>query len=96
MKDLPRVYANPIDKELNNYQKETKLSNEFRHSSEKNLSMKIRDIFKSSNFIYKSRVRITTKEGQKEKVIVGKTENALLTMDGEKIKIIDIYDIEKI
>lgn len=95
MKDLPRVYANPIDKELNNYQKETKLSNEFR-SSEKNLSMKIRDIFKSSNFIYKSRVRITTKEGQKEKVIVGKTENALLTMDGEKIKIIDIYDIEKI
>lgn len=94
--ELPNVYANPINKRLNNVQELYNGHLEERNDSIPNLMQKIRNIFSSPNHIYKSRVRIKTKDGEYEKVIIGRTETNLLTMDGERIKIIDIYDINKI
>ena len=94
IKDLPRVYVNPIDKEINNYQSIAS-SNDFKKSlNRSNLSMKLKSIFNSNNYIYKKRVRITLKDKVVEKVIVGKANGYLLFIDNSKIKLSDIYDIE--
>ncbi len=98
MKDLPRVYANPINKEFKNFKREDKI-NEYEEKvsiSPRNLSMKIKDIFNRSDYIYKKRVRIHTSLGTEEHMIIGKTVDYLLTMQGKKIKYTDILDIEVI
>lgn len=97
MKDLPRVFANKIDESINNDQ-------EFFYGNERNVTKKddlsivkkINNIFADSHHVYKSKVRITLKNGVVEKVIVGKTSSELITMEGELIKIIDIIDIVKL
>lgn len=93
--ELPRVYVNPIDKKFDNVQSiyDGKVLDRSKES-DISLSTKINNIFSSKDFVYKKRVRITTINGKEEKIIVGKTNDALLTLNGEKIKINDIYDIE--
>ncbi len=97
MKDLPRVFANKIDESINNDQ-ELFYGNMRGESPKDDLSVvkKINNIFADSHHVYKSRVRITLKNGIVEKVIVGKTSSELITIDGELIKIIDIVDIVKL
>jgi len=92
---LPRVYASPIDKDLNNYQKLYK-SNDIRSYNPKEINKKINEIFGSSNHIYKSRVKITLKDDLTYEDIIGKTNTSLLTLSGKSIKITDILDIEKV
>ena len=95
--NLPNVFANPLNKEIKN-------SQEIYYSldrGEKNVDLtsvvtKINRIFASTNHVYKSKVRITLKDGTVEKEVVGKTNGSLLTIDGEAIKIIDILDIERV
>ncbi|MBE6155529.1 MAG: hypothetical protein E7164_02085 [Firmicutes bacterium] len=97
MKDLPRVSAFPIEKKLDN-------SQERFYGSEDNIILakpinvisKINQIFASNNHVYKSRVRIKYKNDIEERTIVGKTSTDLLTLTGEKIRITDIVDIERI
>ena len=96
MDKLPRVYANPIDKSLNNVQEIYKDNLTREEISPKNINRKINEIFASSNHIYKSRVKITYKDHSSEETIVGKTNLNLLTMDGKLIKITEIMDIEKL
>lgn len=93
MKDLPRVYVNPIEKEFKNYQ-ELCSSNDRKSVDRKNLSMKLKSIFASNDYVYKKRVRITFKDSVREKTVVGKVNGYLLTLDGQKIKLTDIYDVE--
>ncbi len=93
--ELPKVYVNPIDKKFNNVQ--SIYTGQFQdRSGEKEISLtsKINSIFSSRDFVYKKRVLITTINGKSQKTIVGKTNDALLTLSGEKIKINDIYDID--
>lgn len=94
MNDLPRVYVNPIDKEFENFQKTSDANDRNVTRNPKNLSMKLKAIFSSNNYVYKKRVRLTLKDSVKEKVIVGKANGYLLTLDGEKIRLNEIYDIE--
>lgn len=93
--ELPKVYVNPIDKKFDNVQSiyDGKVLDRSKESNV-SLSTKINNIFSSRDFVYKKRVRITTINGKEEKVIVGKNNDALLTLNGERIKINDIYDIE--
>lgn len=96
--ELPKVYANKIDRNLNNsqdiyYQDHTENNNS---KDVRSVNKKISDIFNSSNFIYKSRVKITTYDKTFTKTIVGRKNNSLLTMDNEIININDIIDIETI
>ncbi|MFI3260364.1 MAG: hypothetical protein R3Y13_01450 [bacterium] len=93
MSDLPKVYINPINKDFENFQHISN-SSDRKVYEKKNLSMKIKDIFSSNNYVYKRKVRITTKNETKEKVVVGKNNGYLIMLDGEKIKLTDIYDID--
>lgn len=97
MNDLPRVYANKISENINKAQNVFYGSDrDVTKKSTESVIKKINRIFASSDHVYKSLVRITSKDGTLEKVIVGKTNTNLITINGELIKIIDIIDIEKI
>lgn len=97
MDKLPNVFANPINKKFSNVQ-ETYYGKEERSVdiNPQNINNKINQIFSSKDHIYKSKVRITFRDGIKEETIVGKTNLNLLTMDGKLIRITEIVDIEKI
>ena len=95
MKELPKVSAFPINRKLNNFQ-ESFYGKEERHTYKGNIVNKINDIFSSSSHVFKSRVRIYLKDDIIERTIIGKTGTDLLTLSGEKVRITDILDIEKV
>lgn len=96
MKELPKVFVSPIEKKLQN-NKDLFYSRLLGDRKDTNDVLKeIDNIFHSKDFVYKSNVEITTKDGIREEVIVGKTGASLLTMDGKAIAIKDIKDIKKI
>ncbi len=96
-KNLPRVYANPINKALSN-NKDIFYSgeNETRSINTIDVTKKINEIFASKTHVYKSKVRIKTNNDTTEEVIVGRTGAYLLTLSGAKISIPNIIDIERI
>lgn len=96
-KKLPNVYANEIDKKIDNVQElyYGSLNNEERTYSLNEILRKINEIFASSSHVYKSDAIIKTSNGEIIKTIVGKTGNYLITIEGEKINISDILDIKK-
>ena len=94
--EKPRVYANPINKKIDNVQDLFRSDKDSRSINPVDVNKKINEIFASRNHVYKSRVRITLKDGVVEKEIVGKTNINLLTLDGNLIRITDILDIERI
>ena len=57
---------------------------------------KINDIFSSNSFIYKAKVIITTKEGDREVYLIHKNNDSLLTINNESIPISEVLDIKKI
>lgn len=62
--------------------------------SSKSVSNKIKDIFNSPNYVYKSDVNITMNDGKTiKKTIIGRTNNSLITLDDE---LIDVSKISKI
>lgn len=63
--------------------------------SRSDLIRKINNIFSRTNFIYQADITIMYKNGEnKNKKIIGFKDNYLLTSDGLKISIDDIYDIK--
>ena len=94
--DKPRVFANPINKKIDNVQNLFRSDKESRSINPVDVNKKINEIFASRNHVYKSKVKITLKDKVIEKEIVGKTNINLLTLDGDLIRITDILDIEKI
>ena len=96
-KDLPKVYANPIDKDIRNndnifYGK----NEELKLDRNINVYEKINQIFASPHHVYKSNVTVKTNKGEIKTTIVGKTGNFLLTLNGEKINMLDILDITRL
>ena len=98
MDKLPKVFANPINKELKNnedlFRSDKKV--EIKSSNIKDINKKINQIFGSNSHIYKSKVKITLKDGDLVTDIVGQSSSNLLTLDGKLIRISDIIDIEKL
>lgn len=93
-KDLPKVYANPIDKDIrNNDDVFYSTNNERKVDRSVNIYEKINQIFASPHHVYKSDVLVKTKNGEVKTTIVGKSGNFLLTLSGEKINMLDIVDI---
>ena len=104
MKELPKMYHNTIDKDINNnekmystmYNNDRKIYNNNIFINNKNnytVEQKIYNIFNSPNYIYKIDVTIVTDKGKTNKRIVGKTKTNLITMDNEYIPINTIRDI---
>lgn len=94
--EKPRVYANPINKKIDNVQDLFRSDNDRKSINPVDVNKKINEIFASRNHVYKSKVKITLKDGVIEREIVGKTNINLLTLDGDLIRITDIVDIERI
>lgn len=98
--NLPKVYANPINKDLANnleYVVSSTKNQDLRNSYNVDVPRKINEIFASPNHVYKSKVLIKLFNNEElETVIVGKTGSYLLTLNGDKIKINNIINIDKI
>lgn len=108
-KKLPKVFANKIDKSLDNnenvyyskYQDDSlrtsptddKINQPFAVKGE-NINQKINSIFSSPKYVYKADVDITTKEGSISKRIIGRNSTHLITIDNELISVSDIVDIK--
>ena len=108
-KKLPKVFANKIDKTLDNNRNvfysskdedldlrssETDDRNvRSFDSSIKNINQKINSIFTSTRYVYKADVDIITKDGKISKRVIGKNSTHLITIDNELIPINDIVDI---
>lgn len=95
-KKVPKVFANKINKKLenNNTYSVTKNDEARKSSVPKNINMKINEIFRSNNYVYKADVLLTTRSGSSKKRIIGRNKNTLITIDNETIPIDDIIDIE--
>lgn len=104
MKELPKMYHNNIDKNINNNEKifstmyndniEIRKNNNYINTKDNyTIEQKIYNIFNSPNYIYKIDVIIVTEKEKSKKRIVGKTKTNLITMDNEYIPINSIKDI---
>ena len=109
-KKLPKVFANKIDKVLDNNRNvfySNKDENLESGSSEKhdegmrsfgsdgqNINQKINSIFSSTRYVYKADVDIVTRNGKISKRVIGKNGTHLITIDNELIPITDIMDID--
>ncbi len=97
MKNLPPIYVNKIKKINNN--KETYysyLDNDVVSNETINIRKKINELFKSNNFVYKKNFNIKTLDNENTYTIISKSIDYLLCIDGKKIYIKDIIDINEI
>lgn len=95
-KNLPNVFAVPINKKMTN-NKETYKSSEKESLQVKTITKEeINKIFNDKTHVYKTRVRVTSLNGTEEVDVVGLTKTNLLTLNGKKIDINDILDIKKV
>ena len=96
-----KIYVNKINKNIDNnkkvYYSVYDSNNNF---SEKvnyyDIQNRINMLFKCSDFVYKKKFFIRTNEYEREFVIISKSYDYLLSIDGEKIFIKDIIDIKNI
>lgn len=95
MNKLPKVYANNIDKKLNN-NSYFYVSDDGKNDvilNKPDVVKKINEIFSSPNYIYRANVLIKLNDGEIEKKIIGKNKDYLITIDNELISIDSIKDI---
>lgn len=106
-KKLPKLFANKIEKNLENNENYFYSANkelepeEVRESKDlrfivhgENIQQKIQSVFASPKYVYKADVDITLKDGKVSKRIIGKNMTHLITIDNELIPISDIIDID--
>ena len=100
-KEIPKIFVNKIDKINNNEEvfysyknnkmgdnKKEEIMNEF------DIQNKIDELFRSNDFIYKKKFYIRTKYGEGYYIIISKSYDYLLTINGEKIYINNILEIK--
>lgn len=103
-KKLPSIFANKINKNIDNNKKvyysdleENKIDEKLNKNFLKpqlNINQKINKIFNSSKYVYKADVTIKLKDKTINKKIIGKNNNNIITIDNELIPISDIEDID--
>lgn len=92
---LPRVYSNPINKEIkNNKEYDYRSLKEEKIQSPKDISKEVNRIFSRKDFVYKKKVYLKTYDQEEEVTLVGRTNTAVLTMDGKTIPIVNITEIK--
>lgn len=95
-KKLPRVFANKIDKKINNNKSYYVAKDEKEKPKKKdniNVDVKINKIFNSTRYVYKANVVIELNNKTVTKKVIGKNDDSLITIDNELIPISDIKDI---
>ena len=105
-KKLPKVFANKIEKQLDNNKSvfyssideknntNTNRSVDSLNLNIPNVNQKINSIFASPKYVYKADVDITMKDGIVSKRVIGRNQTHLITIDNELIPITDILDID--
>jgi hypothetical protein len=104
---LPKVFANSSIKKTNTNDKvyhlkgtETEVKQNRSSIKQKldipqeNINNKINALFRSTKYVYKIDVEITTKNATLKKRVIGKNKTNLITIDNELIAIDDILDIK--
>ena len=98
-KELPKVYVNKIDKINNNqevyysykdnnaYEEKEIIVNPY------DIQSKIEELFRRNDFVYKKKLHIKTKYGENDYIVISKSIDYLLTINGEKIYINNILEI---
>lgn len=96
MKDLPKVFANPIDRSLHNNRSYSygKLEDERKSRDEALVLEKINKIFKSDSTLYSIDCIVIFENNEEKYTIIGKTNNNLVTKNQKLIPIREIFDIE--
>ncbi len=96
MKDLPRVFANPIDRSINNNRSYSygKLENQKPARDERQVLEKIDKLFKNDSTAYSIDCIIKFENNEEKYTIIGKTNNNLVTKTQKLIPIREIFDIE--
>lgn len=97
-KDLPKVYGLNVDHDTNSRMAYTKSNEEIIKKEEKEvfkkpINQKIKDLFNSTNYIYKIDAVIELKDKTVTKRLIGRTSDYLITIDNEQIPISEILDI---
>lgn len=99
MKEISKIYVNNI-KKINNNKEVYYSYKDNKEQKDSNIEVNIYDmqkridaLFRSSDFIYKKRFHIKTKYGEKDYDIISKSYDYLLTIDGERIYIDNILEI---
>lgn len=96
-KKIPKVFANRIDRKIENndtYSITRKEEAKVKESNKQDINFKINQIFKSAGYVYKADVEIKLLDEIINKRIIGKKNGYLITIDNELIKIEDIIDIK--
>ena len=100
MKKIPDIYVNKINKKIDNnkevfysYKDTDEIIEEPKRLDEYTLQRKINELFRSNDFIYKKKFHIKTINEEKDYIIISKSYDYLLTIDGTKIMIKDIIEI---
>lgn len=101
MKRIPEIYVNKINKIKNNREVyySYKDDNDYGEPIKEEISPyeirnKINDLFKSNDFIYKKKFHIKTKYDENDYIVISKSYDYLLTINGERIYIDNILEIE--
>ena len=100
MKKIPEIFVNKINKKIDNnkevfysYKDNDEIIEEPKRLDEYTLQRKINELFRSNDFIYKKKFHIKTIKEEKDYIIISKSYDYLLTIDGTKIMIKDIIEI---
>ena len=97
MKQIPKVYANKIDKKFENnetYYKSNGTESTELIMDDRSIEQKIKEIFSSPRYIYRANVEIVLEDQTIVKKIIGKNGSNMITMDNELIPISNILDIK--
>ena len=96
LKDLPKVFANQINRNISNNKNISygKLSEDRSGRNEEEVMAKINKLFKSDSTIYSIDCIIKFDNHEEKHTIIGKTNNNLVTKTQKLIPIKDIYDID--
>ena len=94
-KNLPNVFAVPIDKKIENNE-DVFVSGKREERSVSISPQEVDQLFNSKEHVYKTRVKIATRTTTLEVDVVGRTWKALLTLDGQTISLADILEIKKV
>lgn len=105
--EFPKIFKNKVDKLKSKVQKEyyyhnneevlleEEKENDTKKVDKLTLVNKINNIFSRPDYVYQADINILYKNGKNiNKKVVGVKDNYLLTFEGEKIYIDEIYDIK--
>ena len=94
----PKVFINAINKNIKNNKEVFHFIKDDIEIIDDSVDVKskIKDIFNSNSFVYKSRVNILLKDNKRTiEDIIAIKDNSLITLNGDKIDIDDMIDIKK-